>query len=949
MSRIRGKKSSFQPLPKILKPEADCDRSSDTQMQKGVIAYILAASLVLSFPVKVAALDVFVDLNCPNPQPPYGSWSTAATNIQTAVDAANAGDIVWVTNGLYQTGTRIVPGDTTPNRVAVTKAITVRSVNGAAAAIIKGSQATGTTNGPTAVRCVYLTNGAALIGFTLTNGATQAGSGTDVGLGGGVRCVSPSSVVSNCVLVGNSALFGAGAASGTLSGCILSNNIAQNAGGGYYAAIRSAVSGALNNCLLTGNAARDGGAVDVPGGGRASVNNCTISGNAASSAGGGLSSVGFAAGSFLTASNCIVTGNNAPTNANYDAGFSSEMTLNYCCTAPLPANGVGNFNFDPRFANPAAGDFHLAAGSPCINAGNPSPVGAADLDGQARLVGPLVDLGAYEYQLTAPATLVPGIIERYNGSISGAVLSFTGEIAGPYTSNHWDFGDGTIVTNQLSGVSHSWPAPGDYALTLSAYSADYPSGVSTQQVIHVLANPVHYVSPAGTNPVAPYFSWDTAATNIQDAVDGAYIGGTVLVTNGFYATGATVVGGVTNRVALINPVALRSVNGPAVTVIAGVRVPGTNTGVRCAYLGSNAVLSGFTLTNGASSGNGGGVYCAAITAAISNCVITVNAAANYGGGVYSGSLRNCQLLENVAQLGGGEADSTLESCVLWGNNALAGGGAYRGTLINCLVAGNTATQIGGGAYAYVGTFNGCTIVGNSAGQGAGGAFGGTLNNCILYYNSAPGTSNYSIDGFGHGTLNYCCTTAPLPAGTGSITNEPSFVSLAGADFHLQSNSPCINAGYNAYYGSGAPDVDGNPRISGGTVDIGAYEFQNPASLISYAWLLQHGLPTDGSADFTDTDHDGMNNWQEWICGTEPGDAASVLRLLTPSRNLSGIQVTWQSTSNKLYYLQRGTNLLVQPAFSSIVSNLAGLAGATSFTDTNATGIGPYFYRVGVQP
>src|SRR5437899_3114703 len=176
-------------------------------MRGRVIAYVTAASLVLSFSVKAPASELFVDLNCPNPQPPYGSWNTAATNIQTAVDAANAGDIVWVTNGIYQTGTRIVPGDTTPNRVAVTKAITVRSVNGAAAAIIKGSQTPGTTNGPTAVRCVYLTNGAALIGFTLTNGATQAGSGTDVGLGDGVRSLSPSSLVSNCMLVGNSASF----------------------------------------------------------------------------------------------------------------------------------------------------------------------------------------------------------------------------------------------------------------------------------------------------------------------------------------------------------------------------------------------------------------------------------------------------------------------------------------------------------------------------------------------------------------------------------------------------------------------------------------------------------------------------------------------------------------------------------------------------------------------
>ena len=171
-----------------------------------IVPPMVVADLLLLCVCPVPATTFYVDVNSANSTPPYTNWSTAATNIQDAVDVSTNGDLILVTNGIYQTGGRVAGGMT--NRLAVTKAVTVQSINGPAMTIIQGYQVPGTTNGTQAVRCVFLTNNAVLIGFTLTNGATYpvnyAGSPPET-MGGGVFCNTSNAIVSNCIIIGNSA------------------------------------------------------------------------------------------------------------------------------------------------------------------------------------------------------------------------------------------------------------------------------------------------------------------------------------------------------------------------------------------------------------------------------------------------------------------------------------------------------------------------------------------------------------------------------------------------------------------------------------------------------------------------------------------------------------------------------------------------------------------------
>ncbi len=765
------------------------------------------------------------------------------------------------------------------------------------------------------------------------------------------------STVVNCKLDGNSAAGGGGGVSnGTLLNSTLTHNSARYGGGDYYAS--------ATNCLFNWNSASHsgGGALSGSSSSVSSFVNCTLVGNSAVTEGGGVW------GGKLT--NCIVCFNTAALDEN--TAYSGAY---YSTTTPDVSYGGGNLFADPQMASAS----HLSAASPCRAAGFSKAAESVDIDREPWLSPPSIGCDEYHAGAVTGAVSV-AILTSYRTVATETPLTLNADIAGRVTASRWEFHDGLMISNRPS-ATRQWPAPGTFAVILRAYNESYPTGMAATTTVQVISQPVYYVRVDSATPVPPYFSWNTAAKTIQDAVDTATPGALVLVSNGVYAAGGRVAAGfLTNRVVVTKPMEVRSLNGPQVSVIQGYQVPNTvygDSAVRCAFLGPGAFLSGFTLTGGATRSNGdsdrrgGGIFAAA-SAVVTNCVISNNAATapgvgvfagklsgclvisnNYGwgvngGGCYRSSLSNCTVLGNRGSDGGGATDSILNNCVVSGNSAAYGGGIKGGSAWNCLLIGNSAGTEGGGAH--LAALINCTIVSNAVYEnsfyGGGGFSRCAATNCVVYYNTARYMPNHYFISADY-ILDHCCTT-PLPEiGVDNFTNPPAFVDPAVGNWRLQPTSLAINSGRHNLIPIG-PDLDGLPRIVGGTVDIGAYEFQSPASTLSHAWARQYGLPTDGSADFADTDLDGHNNWQEWRTDTSPTNALSRLALLAPTSGANGLSVTWESVATRSYFLERGTNLAGVPALLTLATNLPGQAGTTTFTDTTATNGGLFFYRIGVQ-
>jgi hypothetical protein len=241
---------------------------------------------------------------------------------------------------------------------------------------------------------------------------STAGAADTVLLGDGldeplVTCASgegPDTIVEGFTLTGSTVGAWRNADSSPLVvRCIFADNTAVASGG----AMRSVQgSPTLVSCELRGNTAQLGGALYAFGGSPRLVS-CTLAGNTATVIGDALVALG---GGQPLLHGCIIWGNGEP------AVLAPGATIRYSdVQGGWRGAGEANVDADPMFVDPASGDLRLAAGSPCVDAGDNGPLPAwatLDVGGAPRIVDDpdapdtgdanggdaIVDMGARERQ-----------------------------------------------------------------------------------------------------------------------------------------------------------------------------------------------------------------------------------------------------------------------------------------------------------------------------------------------------------------------------------------------------------------------------------------------------------------------------------------------------------------------------------------------------------------------
>lgn len=665
------------------------------------------------------------------------------------------------------------------------------------------------------------------IAFNIISDNTVCGEG-GIG-GGGIYCTGGSVVIHDNTIKGNIVDvyyegYGGGISSGGTA-IIYNNLIEQNRADGpvyrsyeHGGGISCSGSETIRNNSILGNYADCGGGIDCSNAASPTISGNIIAGNTAASGGGIYCSWSDTATPIIT--NNTVVGNSdtgigcdsaAATISNNIVAFntigvsrSDGMVAlrkncvygnthgNYVNMSP----GVGDISTDPKLAAGLWGNLHIQPGSPCIDTGwNSAPgVTSVDMDGQPRKqdgtgYGTLnIDIGADE----SDRTTWPGqTIIR---------VSTTGNDA----------------NNGLS-----WQAPKRHIqAAIDAISATggevwvkagtYYERINAGMFVHI------YGGFQGNETSRTNRNWTANITSI----DGQRLGNVVSL-------------GMCGLLSTIDGFTIR--NGGhgvyeeyASPSIANNTITNNISGIYCS--GGSPTISNNTISSNTSSG----VACMSAHPLISRNLIDSNSA-EQGAGIWCG-WRAYPLIENNTICRNQAVESESDSSGIGG--AVFCNGYSSPGISNNLIYDNSAKYGGAvycGGYGEVipGIFNN-TIVGNTAVDGSiySDYASPVVDNNIVAFNSA-GIYGYTwsiMNNCMYGNENY--NYKECDPSTNDISLDPKLQNVSLHDFHLKSDSPCINAGYNFPGYLSSQDFDGDQRVIGGAVDIGADESSSVSSALT---------------------------------------------------------------------------------------------------------------------
>ncbi|MBE2220199.1 MAG: right-handed parallel beta-helix repeat-containing protein, partial [Anaerolineae bacterium] len=717
--------------------------------------------------------------------------NTIYGSLQSAINAAQPGAVIKVSgncSGVHPfdsgSGSGSVCGGAMQTAVHITKELTLlggwdekfKSQDEDAYSVL---------NAKTLGRVMYIGQGISVTveNFALINGVANNGAGICID-DGAQPSLRNNHIYSNTASADGAGIYSLNSQTLLEGGNHLYNNEATGNGGALYLTGSDIVTATVQNNFIYNNTAAAGAGIYNASGDHVYWHN-TLYGNIASAAGGGFA---IPDGSPDIRGNILMANEAGSGSGAINATTSGSPTIDYNDYyqndpphAPLQP---GDISVNPNFANVVSGVFTITIDSPVVDIEIPDMPLMTDFEGDIRPSHQAFDLGADEVggcfaAIKGQENIVFGSVQQ---AVETAVSGDTILVDGICQNVNRRLVGGNIIsqtvliTKNLT-INGSWEHPDDTSTVTTTLQANDKGRVV-------------YIDSSATVTITNIILRDgdaSAAGDTNDNGGGIYNNGILNFVTAWVQENTAVSGG-----GIFNDGILTVDESHILTNT----VTQNGSGL---YNNASATVQNSTLRSNKAENNGGGIHQQAGSLIVDKNRIYANAADNDGAGVYLNS--------------GAAISPTIKNNFIYNNNADKGGGIY-----------NANTN----AYIWHNTLYKNTAQSN---DGAGLATAGgnpDIRNNIIDRNNGSGL--FSSGGLPKADYNNVIGNSwgnyvPLSLQGGhDISQQPSYVSLAEQNFHLQQNSPGEDVGDLTV--PVVDDIDGDQRPTNGGPDIGADEINS---------------------------------------------------------------------------------------------------------------------------